>query len=109
MLLTVGCSQTPVQQPASSPGDLDGAAHRLAQSSIIVDTHIDVPYRVMRSPADISVATEGGDFDYPRGLAGGLNAAFMSIYTAAELEAEGGSKDAADLLIDMVEGFVAAA
>ena len=80
-------------------------ASRIAQSSIIVDTHIDVPYRLHSKPADISAATESGDFDYPRALIGGLNAPFMSIYTPAGLEASGGSKLLAEELIDMVEAI----
>ena len=58
---------------------------------------------------DVSIATESGDFDYPRAVAGGLNAPFMSIYTEAELEAEGRSREVADELIDMVERIVATA
>jgi membrane dipeptidase len=81
-------------------------ADQIAQSSIIIDTHVDVPYRIESKPADISQATENGDFDYPRAIRGGLNAPFMSIYTAAELEAAGGSKVAAEKLIDLVNGFV---
>ena len=65
-----------------SPAD---RARQIAQESIIVDTHVDVPYRLYDAWEDVSVATEGGDFDYPRALAGGLNAPFMSIYTPAEL------------------------
>jgi len=80
-------------------------ANEIARANIIVDTHIDVPYRLVDTPADISQATDGGDFDYPRAVSGGLNAPFMSIYTPAKLEAEGGSKQVADELIDMVEGF----
>ena len=51
------------------------------------------------------MSTEDGDFDYPRAVSGGLNAPFMSIYTPAELEAEGRSKEVAEELIDMVDGF----
>jgi membrane dipeptidase len=80
-------------------------ASEIATTSIIVDTHIDVPYRLEAIPVDISQATDDGDFDYPRAVSGGLNAPFMSIYTPASLEAEGGSKELADRLIDMVEGF----
>jgi len=46
-----------------------GASERaiaLAQNSIIVDGHIDVPHRVYASWVDVTQATEGGDFDYPR-------------------------------------------
>ena len=77
----------------------------MAQEILIVDTHIDVPYRLHRKMEDISVVTEGGDFDYPRAKAGGLNAAFMSIYVPAKLQETGGAKELADELIDMVEGF----
>ncbi|MDH3410590.1 MAG: dipeptidase [Gammaproteobacteria bacterium] len=89
--------------------DLAAEARRIAASSIIVDTHIDVPYRIEAQPDDISVATDSGDFDYPRAVSGGLNAAFMSIYTPAELEAENASREAAEQLIDLVEAFVNAA
>ena len=53
------------------------------------------------------MATESGDFDYPRAVAGGLNAPFMSIYTAAALEAEGRSYEEAGKMIDLVEDVVA--
>ena len=103
MLLGSGCAQ---QDPASEPQeDLQARASRLARESIIVDTHIDVPFRMQEEREDISQRTEGGDFDYPRAVEGGLNAPFMSIYTPAELQESGGSKELADALIDMVEGF----
>ncbi len=105
--LMVGCSQ-PSDSTANTKSALDTAAlaQRIAKASIIVDTHIDVPYRLDAAPDDISQATESGDFDYPRAVLGGLDAPFMSIYTPAELEAEGGSKKVAEMLIDMVEGLV---
>jgi len=77
----------------------------IAQEVPIADTHIDVPYRLWDKMDDISNATEGGDFDYPRARAGGLDVVFMSIYTPWKLEGEGGSKALADSLIDLVEGF----
>ncbi len=89
--------------------DYDAEAQRIAQSSIIVDTHIDVPLRVALEPQDVSQATESGDFDYPRAVVGGLNVPFMSIYTPASYEAEGKSKAAAETLIDLVENMVATA
>ena len=84
-------------------------AEQMAKSTIIADTHVDVPYRLDEHYEDVSQATQGGDFDYPRALAGGLNAPFMSIYTPAELEQEGGAKAKADALIDLVEKMVAGA
>ena len=62
--------------------------------------HIDVPYRLQEEYVDVSVATDGGDFDYPRAVAGGLDALFMSIYIPADVDAAGGAKDLADELID---------
>lgn len=102
-VMVSACSQT---ESTDTKADTRDEANRIAQASIIVDTHIDVPYRLEKTPADVSLATESGDFDYPRARKGGLNAAFMSIYTPASLEAEGGAKEAADKLIDIVEGIV---
>jgi membrane dipeptidase len=93
---------------APPAADLAAEAQRIAAESIIVDTHIDVPYRLSTTPADVSQATDGGDFDYPRARAGGLDAAFMSIYTPAGLEAEGSSREEAEQLIDLVGNIVSA-
>ena len=79
-------------------------ADSLAQSMIIVDGHIDVPYRLNIRYEDISTDA-GGDFDYPRAVRGGLNAPFMSIYIPASYDETGGAKALADSLIDMVYGF----
>jgi membrane dipeptidase len=91
----------------SAPVDYLAEARRIADTSIIVDTHVDVPYRLEHRPANVAAETDHGDFDYPRAVAGGLNAPFMSIYTPAAHEAEGKSKATADALIDAVENIVA--
>ena len=91
-------------QPA--PVDNAATAAELARSAIIIDTHIDVPYRIVDEWEDVTQATEGGDYDYPRAVAGGLNAPFMSIYTPASMEAEGTSKAKAEELIDLVQRIV---
>ena len=99
---------SPPAEGSSPPRDIAERAGELALESIIVDTHIDVPYRLADQWDDVSRATESGDFDYPRALAGGLNAAFMSIYTPSRLQEEGGAKELAEELIDMVNGIAAA-
>ena len=104
-VLLAACSQDPAGQTDAAV-DIAAQAQRIAQTSIIVDTHIDVPYRLKAAPQDVSVATESGDFDYPRAIKGGLNVPFMSIYTPADLEAAGQSKEAAEKLIDSVEDMV---
>ena len=104
LLITLSACTSGDQAPAPIASEVDYAARaaELAKSTIIIDTHIDVPYRIVDEWEDVSVATEGGDFDYPRAVAGGLNAPFMSIYTPAGLEAEGRSKEVAEQLIDLV-------
>ncbi|MBT5219646.1 MAG: membrane dipeptidase [Woeseia sp.] len=107
-ILITACGSSEQTEPALPQPAVDNTAHaaELASSSIIIDTHIDVPYRVVDAWEDVSVATDGGDFDYPRAVAGGLNAPFMSIYTPAGLEAEGQSKEVAESLIDLVNRIV---
>ena len=105
--LLVACNDEPVHTDKVAV-DYVAEAQRIAQSSLIVDTHVDVPFRLEKTPQDVSQATNSGDFDYPRAVKGGLNAPFMSIYTPAELEATGGSKEVAEKLIDLVEAIVAA-
>jgi len=81
----------------------DRRADELARSLLIIDTHIDVPYRLEDDWEDVSRRTERGDFDYPRARAGGLNVAFMSIYVPASYQESGGARGLADELIDGVE------
>ncbi|MCY3488653.1 MAG: membrane dipeptidase, partial [Bacteroidetes bacterium] len=82
-------------------------AHRLARELLIIDGHIDVPYRLSTYMEDISQETIGGDFDYPKAVAGGLNAPFISVYIpSVRQDVPGSAKSLADSLIDMVEGFV---
>ncbi len=81
-------------------------AEAIAQETIIVDGHIDVPYRVHAKWEDVSVVTEGGDFDYPRAKKGGLTAPFMSIYVPASLDNSDESTAVAHQLIDLVEAMV---
>lgn len=92
--------------PTSDPAE---RARQLSQRLIIVDGHIDVPYRLRASSnagqltEDVSGATSAGDFDYPRAKLGGLDAPFMSIYVPVTYQAKGGARMLAEGLIDMVE------
>lgn len=81
-------------------------AAKIAKETIIIDTHIDVPYRLEHKYEDVSKATAEGDFDYPRAIKGRLDAPFMSIYIPSKLQKTGGSKALADKLIDDVEAIV---
>lgn len=106
------CAGPSGPEPAASALAADSTADRaatLARSALIVDTHIDVPYRLHKLPEDVSVRTEAGDFDYVRAQAGGLNAAFMSIYIPATIDAAGDAYGFAEQLIDDMEAMAAAA
>jgi membrane dipeptidase len=96
--------------PALAQADRTGErAEELARKYLLVDTHIDVPYRIHAEWEDVTRATEHGEFDYPRAVAGGLNVPFMSIYTPASSELDGSAYALANNLIDQVEAIVARA
>ena len=85
---------------------LASTANNVAQKYMLVDTHVDVPYRLEDKWEDVTVRTEEGDFDFERASQGGLNTPFMSIYTPAEPDEDGGSFELANRLIDSVEAMV---
>jgi membrane dipeptidase len=89
-----------------SKADLASTATKVARKYILVDTHIDVPYRLEEEWSDVTGKTVDGDFDYERAQRGGLNIPFMSIYTPAESEEKGDSFELANRSIDRVEALV---
>ena len=103
-LIFYGCTQT-ADEEQKSDEELKIIAKELAINFMIIDTHVDVPYRLKQKWEDISEKTEEGHFDYPRAVVGGLNVPFMSIYVSAKYEETGGGKELADKLIDMVEAI----
>jgi len=92
-IIMVGCS---------NDASLKKRAYELAHTYIITDGHIDVPWRLNDGYEDLSVRTEGGDFDYIRAKEGGLDVPFMSIYVPSSYQETGGAKEKADSLIDLV-------
>ncbi len=105
----------PAPAPAPvQPQSVDDRARAFALRTIVLDGHIDVPWRLEKSAGpdgapseDVGTATEAGDFDLPRARAGGLDAPFMSIYVSPDFEMKGADVQA-EKLIGMVEGIVAA-
>ncbi len=73
-------------------------AEKLSKEFIIVDGHVDLPYRLKNKWVDVSVQTSGGHFDYVRAKQGGLDAPFMSIYIPAAKENNG----AMDLALELI-------
>lgn len=111
-------SSAPVEAGAPEPvAPLSPAlrAKQLADRFIILDGHVDLPWRLWEGrdakgqpTEDVLERTPKGQFDLPRAREGGLDAAFMSIYVPAKYET-GGAKKLADQLIDLVVGLAARA
>lgn len=85
----------------------DEAANKLAQDAIIVDTHIDAPGGLMSHWAELGKDAAKFEFDYPKARKGGLDVAFMSIYTSAKQDSEGTAWQTANEMIDAVEALAA--
>ncbi len=105
VLALAGGPAVATAQPAPGADPL-ARARDLARELLIVDTHIDVPYRLEAAWDDVTRRTAGGDFDLERARAGGLDAAWMSIYVPASHQKGGDAKAVADRLIDRVEALV---
>lgn len=104
---TTGTNEKEFDASVLSEAELRDVADSLAHQYIIIDGHVDLPYRMNRkgfmitkTVEDVSVETTG-NFDYPKAKKGGLDAPFMSIYVPSSLN-DGGAKEFADSLIDMV-------
>jgi membrane dipeptidase len=89
---------------AANAADLT-PAQKLAQDAVIVDTHIDAPGVLRDEWADLGRAAEKFEFDYPKARAGGLDVAFMSIYTSAKQDEDGTAWQTANEMIDSVEAL----
>jgi membrane dipeptidase len=104
-----------IQPTVQDNDELRELAETLAHKYIIVDSHVDLPYRLRvknfkltKEFIGIPVSSTEGDFDWERARKGGLDAPFMSIYIPASYQVDGGAKELADTLIDMVEGIIKA-
>ena len=91
--------------------DPPNLSKQIASEMLIVDTHIDAPYRLWEQHQsgqeidDISKMTTG-NFDFTKAKSGGLNVPFFSIYLPAETEEDGSAHEVANNLIDMVEDII---
>ena len=91
--------------------DPPNLSKQIASEMLIVDTHIDAPYRLWEQHQlgqeidDISIMTTG-NFDFTKAKSGGLNVPFFSIYLPAETEEDGSAYEVANNLIDMVEDII---
>ena len=83
------------------------ASRALAADAVIVDTHIDAPGILTEKWADLGIGAPDREFDYPRAREGGLDVAFMSIYTSPREDDAGAAWQSANAQIDAVQALVA--
>ncbi|GAA4869554.1 dipeptidase [Luteimonas vadosa] len=105
-LVLGGCLGLAIALPAVA-SDAPPAAVQLARDALIVDTHIDAPGQLMKKWADLGKAAPDREFDYPRARAGGLDVAFMSIYTSPRQDDDGSAWQVANTMIDAVQALAA--
>ena len=91
---------------SAQAADAPAAAVDLAKDALIIDTHIDAPTELLRQWKDLGLATDR-EFDYPKARQGGLDVAFMSIYTSPGEDAAGTARQTAHTQIDAVEALSA--
>lgn len=110
---SVACTTKKTDYTSMPDNRLMTIADSLAQTYILVDGHVDLPYRLTvkrfrltKEFLGIPVSSGQGDFDYVRAKKGGLDAPFMSIYIPVEQQRAGAAKVLADSLIDMVEAII---
>ena len=79
LLLTL-LSMTVVVGLALAGDDDETRAHEIAQRQLLIDSHVDVPYRLSLRMENVGEATEHGDFDFPRARRGGLDVVLSLIH-----------------------------
>ena len=111
LVLNFSCSHKVVVSNQSDEA-LRATADVIAHKYIIIDGHVDLPFRLKvtnfqltRQYIGIPVETKEGDFDYVRAKKGGLSCPFMSIYVPSSYQLNGKAKLLADSLIDMITGI----
>jgi membrane dipeptidase len=84
-------------------------ADEIAHKYVIVDGHVDLPYRLKikrfrleKEFTGIPLKTNEGDFDFERAQKGGLSSPMMSIYIPSNLDKTEEGFQLADSLINMV-------
>lgn len=105
-LLTAACIAGLFTVSAAAAHSIE-EARQLAQDAVIVDTHIDAPGVLLERWSDLGQASPDKEFDYPRARQGGLDVAFMSIYTSAADDEDGKAWQLAHMQIDSVEALAA--
>lgn len=108
LFLAFGCTK-PKGKLQLSDTELRQKANEIAHKYVIVDGHVDLPYRLKikhfrleKQFTGIPLKSAEGDFDFERAQKGGLSAPMMSIYIPSKLDKTDEGFLLADSLINMV-------
>jgi membrane dipeptidase len=109
-----GSDSKTISQLPTDENSLQKLADSFAHKYLMVDGHVDLPYRLSiknfrpdKEFIGIPIRSSEGDFDYTRAKKGGLSAPFMSIYIPSSYQ-KGGAKKYAEELIQMVDTIIGA-
>ncbi|HEY2747961.1 MAG TPA: membrane dipeptidase, partial [Polyangia bacterium] len=94
--------------PPARADDIGAHAARLVKSSIVLDTHEDVPWELREKWADLATPGATKHVDLPRLRAGGVGAVFFAVFTPGTLADKGQAAHVAFELSDLVDRVVAA-
>ena len=84
---------------AQNPSDpLWQKALEIHRRAIVVDSHIDLPTRILEEGVDIGKRLPDGHTDIPRMKEGGLDVPFLAIYVSKDYAEKGGARRALDMM-----------
>jgi membrane dipeptidase len=87
--------------------DFAARAAKLQRESIVVDTHEDVPWQLLKKWVDLGTPGATKDVDIPRLVKGGVTASFFAVYLPPEREKTGTAAKETLEIIDVVDRVVA--
>src|ERR1700722_20767605 len=77
---------------------LSSRARQIHFSSLVFDTHVDTPQRLLFDQFDLATRDVGGCVDIPRLRVGGVGAIFFCMWVPVEITGNAATKRARDLL-----------
>lgn len=87
------------------------AAQAIHAGALVLDAHLDVPYRLAREGGDLSRRSARGHFDFVRAREGGLDASVFAVYVASRFRYDGNAKAGAfaeaQRLLKMIDNILA--
>lgn len=108
IFIAVSCTQQASKTKLSDDA-LRQKADEIAHKYVIVDGHVDLPYRLKikhfqleKQYTGIPLKSKDGDFDFERAQKGGLSSPMMSIYIPSKYDKTEDGYVLADSLINMV-------